>query len=467
MLRDRALLIVLAAYSALAAWTIHHFDGTGDAGDSVMHFLYARYAPLHPALFFDHWAKPLFVLLASPLAQFGFTGMKVFNALISGLTLIASYGLARHLHLRRPWLAPVFVLCCPQFFVLTFSGLTEPLFACLLAWCLLLLLRNALVPALVLASFLPFVRSEGLIMMGVIVCYLVVHGRSRPLPLLLTGSVHYGLAGWPVHGDPLWPFTRIPYARLSSTYGSGTPFHFVDELVMVLGVPVFILFWVGVLVVLVRSIRTRAWPPPPAWLLLTCVLAFMVAHGLFWWLGIFNSMGLGRVLVCVVPPAAVVALIGVCSIADRAARWRSAAGPWTVGLLTAYVLVFPFTPNPAAIWPDRDLRPLPDQHLITRTVEAWKQLDRPCGRVWSAHPCFPMALDLDPFDPAVHQRTGPSVLTDIRPGDVVFWDSWFCPVETGVTRSMLEAAPQLVKLLEQDTVDRHGRRIEQVVYQQQ
>ena len=32
-------------------------NGTCDEGDSVMHYQYARWAPFHSKLFFDHWAK--------------------------------------------------------------------------------------------------------------------------------------------------------------------------------------------------------------------------------------------------------------------------------------------------------------------------------------------------------------------------------------------------------------------------
>ena len=72
---------LLALYAGCAVATILFFNGTGDEGDSVHHYLFARYAPLHPALFMDHWAKPLYVLLACPFAQFGFVGAKIFNVL--------------------------------------------------------------------------------------------------------------------------------------------------------------------------------------------------------------------------------------------------------------------------------------------------------------------------------------------------------------------------------------------------
>ena len=64
-------------------WILCSFNGTGDDGDSIFHFLYAKYALTHPELFLHHWAKPVFVFLASPFAQFGFMGIKTFNVLLS------------------------------------------------------------------------------------------------------------------------------------------------------------------------------------------------------------------------------------------------------------------------------------------------------------------------------------------------------------------------------------------------
>lgn len=454
-------MLLLLAYAGLATWLIVRYDGTGDSGDSVMHYLYARHAPAHPALFFDHWAKPLFVLLAAPFAQAGFIGMKVFNALASATTLMATYGIARKAGLRMPVLAPVLLLCAPQFLVLTFSGLTEPLFAFGLAWCLLLSMRGQDRAAALILSFLPFVRSEGLIIIGVFALYLLLTRRARILPLLFVGSVAYGLAGWPVHGDPFWPFTAIPYARLSSTYGSGTPWHFVEEFVQVLGVPGYGLFVGGLLSMTVRLVRDRR--PEALHLPVACLLAFVLAHSLFWWLGIFNSMGLGRVLVCVAPIAAVVALHGLERLVALVPERPVWARRCSITALVAYVLIFPFTPNPAAIVPERELALRPDQLLAIRTVHAVRPLMQQGGRVFSAHPMFPLLLDIDPFDPQVHVRTSPQLLEQLRPGDLVLWDGWFCPVETGVSEEMLERGG-LFKVVGSDTVDHRGRAITQAAY---
>ena len=70
----------------LAFW----YDGTGDEGDSVFHFLYSKHAFEHPENFLNHWAKPVFVLITAPVAQFGFIAMKIFNIFLgSGCDSVA------------------------------------------------------------------------------------------------------------------------------------------------------------------------------------------------------------------------------------------------------------------------------------------------------------------------------------------------------------------------------------------
>ena len=166
--------IIIGLFFAIGCFVIAHYDGTGDTGDSITHYLYARYAPLHHELFFHHWAKPLFVLLASPFAQFGFNGIKFFNLLNATLTLWLTYKLAKQLNLPNPIVAILILATCSGYFTLTFSGLTEHLFAMLLVLAVLQIVQERFILGSLIVSFLPFVRSEGLLMLGVLGLFLLI-----------------------------------------------------------------------------------------------------------------------------------------------------------------------------------------------------------------------------------------------------------------------------------------------------
>ncbi|MCH7536007.1 MAG: hypothetical protein IH948_09780, partial [Bacteroidetes bacterium] len=84
-------------------------------------------------------------------------------------------------------------------------------------------------------------------------------------------------------------------------------------------------------------------------LVLSGFLVVFVAHSLFWYLGIFNSMGLPRVLVGVCPLIAIISLFGYNFITTEALRNKRTTRIGLQGLLIVYVLIFPVTSNPASI----------------------------------------------------------------------------------------------------------------------
>jgi hypothetical protein len=71
------LLFVVACIVALV------LNGTNGGGDSIGHYLLAHHAWKYPNLFFNHWGKPVFTMLSSPFAQFGFKGVKLFNVFVT------------------------------------------------------------------------------------------------------------------------------------------------------------------------------------------------------------------------------------------------------------------------------------------------------------------------------------------------------------------------------------------------
>ena len=90
-MKNNQIYVLLFIYLIIVTTIIILFEGTGRSGDSIHHYLFAKFAPLHPKLFFNHWAKPLYVLLASPFAQFGFIGVKIFNATVSMFTIFFTF----------------------------------------------------------------------------------------------------------------------------------------------------------------------------------------------------------------------------------------------------------------------------------------------------------------------------------------------------------------------------------------
>ena len=193
------------------------YEGTGDSGDSISHFLYAQYAFKHPENFFNHWAKPLFVLFSAPFAQFGFIGIKVFNSLNASLTLYFTYKIAKKFQIPNAWLVILILATCSMYFTLIFSGLTEHFSALLLVIAIYLYLNERYITPTIILSFLPFVRSEGLLIIGITVLYLIFKKKYRYILLLPVGHIVYSIAGYGIHRDFLWVFNKISYIIDSSS----------------------------------------------------------------------------------------------------------------------------------------------------------------------------------------------------------------------------------------------------------
>lgn len=449
---------LLLAQAIIYAFVIGFYQGTGDSGDSVMHYLYAQHAFEHKELFFNHWAKPLYVLLASPFAQFGFTGMKVFNACLMLLCTLFTFKTIEKLGIQNALIGSIILIFSPLTFVLTFSGLTEPLFATLLIISIYQFVSNRMLAGCIAASFLPFVRSEGLIILGILVIFLILKREKKRIPWLLTGSLIYSVAGTTVHHNFLWVFTEIPYAQLGSTYDSlytkeGRLFHFITQMNYVVGVPIYVLFWIGILS-FVTQFKKSLFNYNLSILVFGAFAAFFIAHSLFWYFGIFNSMGLKRVLVSVAPLSTIMALAGYNRILELFGE-ASVSRKIVSSSIICIVLIFPFTSNPAALHPNKDLELATDQKLSQDIAHLLREQGKFERRLFFQHPYLSICLNVDWFNASQRMNLNMNALTEIRPGDIVIWDNWFAVVEGGVQPESLSTQESYKHL---GTVTAHDKR---------
>lgn len=453
---NKTLSILLTIQGIAYVIVLNTFNGTGDSGDSIMHYLYAKHSFQHSELFFNHWAKPLYVLLASPFAQFGIIGIKVFNACMMMLCSIFTFKTIQTLRIENPMIGALILVCSPLTFVLTFSGLTEPLFATLLAYSIYQIASNRMLVGCMAASFLPFVRSEGLIILGVLVAFLLLKKETKRLAWLMTGSVIYSLAGGLVYGNVLWIFTEIPYAQLSSPYNTlyandGRLYHFFIQMNYVVGVPIYVLFWVGALS-FVRQLKKSFFDYHVSILVFASFAAFFIAHTLFWYLGIFNSMGLKRVLISVAPLISIIALTGYNRILALFARESVFKKITSLGMI-GIMVIFPFTSNPAAIHWKSDLNLSADQRLSQEIASFILEHSLSDRRMFFLHPYLSESLSIDWFDTSKRMNLNMSAMQEIRTGDIVIWDNWFSVVEGGISDDYLRNNPSFEHKLELSAYD--------------
>ncbi|TGE27067.1 hypothetical protein [Hymenobacter metallicola] len=443
-----ALLLLLALFAlsiVLAATTATTYD----SGDSINHYLFSRYAFQHPSNFLDSWAKPLFVLLTAGPSQLGFLGIKLFNCVVVAAAAWLAYRVADRLRLPWPWLAVLFNYAAPDYFRIQFSGLTEPLFSLILVAGVWLAVSNRVGWSALLMSFLPFVRSEGFLLLGVWAVYLALSGQWRQLPKLLVGYVVYSLVGLLVYQDFLWVFTHNAYPYRAAQYGHGTLDHYFIQLPGVIGLVLFGLFWLGgvrqILLWLRPQLRSQ---PALFWaelfLIYGSVVVYCGAHILFWWKGIFASFGMVRVLNAMVPLFALIALHGLDGLASL---FKSPQAQHRLRIFfTAAVVLFLFTGARTAFRWKRDFYAAADIQLADE-AGAWLRQTYPQQKplIVLEHPYLALALQVDPFDSEQRRNMGflhPNGPKEPVPaGSLIFWDNWFSVTEAGVPLARLQNDP--------------------------
>jgi hypothetical protein len=297
------------------------WPGTADDADAVFHFLYSESAFKHPEHFLNHWAKPVFVLFTAPIAQFGMIGLKIYNIGMLLGSMFLTWKCGQLLGIKNSWIGALVVATAPMSIYNTLSGLTEPMFAFWLILGVYFFLKRKWWTAVLWLSFLPFVRSEGLIVFCVLAIYLIAMRKFWLVPFLMVGHVVYGAIGYFLYEDFLWVFRKMSYATLNGAYGSGPWNHFLVHMpevigslwtwLLAIGIVVGGLWWVLPWFSSQLKSFFKKWmgdqiSQDELWLTYGIFIAYFVAHSMFWYYGIFNSYGMLRVLIGVFPMAGLI-----------------------------------------------------------------------------------------------------------------------------------------------------------------
>lgn len=222
-------------------------------GDNFAHYKFAHWGWKYHHLLFDHWGKPVFTIFISPFAQFGINGARIYNLLMGFSTALIVWKLAIHFKFKYSALILLLVIFTPIYFILMFTTLTEVSFSFFLALAVLLFFKKKYLFSAIAVSFLPIVRTEGIVLFPLFVMAFSLKKKYLSIPFLLTGFFVITLCGLPFNDDFWWLITKMPYSGdAKDIYGSGSLFRFINDTRGILGYPIWILFVMGLLVSLIR-----------------------------------------------------------------------------------------------------------------------------------------------------------------------------------------------------------------------
>lgn len=418
-----------------------------DPGDGVMHFFYAQASWSDPLLFLHHWGKPLFILLSSGFAQFGFSGMIVFNVVVFAATVWTGYQILDQYRCSR-WLQSIFPLLlvlANDVTVTIVGGLTEPLFNLVLVFAYFLFLKGRYGLFAVLISFMPFLRSEGQLVILIALVLLLWKHAFRESFLLLSGFLIYALVGVLASKSFWWYFTESPYQMSNGIYGKGSWDHYLISYKAYLGNAGLVVFILGTVSFAIQLIRRQYQNVllPEFVLAFGVFLGVLAAHSYFWATGQNGSIGLTRIATQGMP---LFLLIQLSLISQFSFLNDSRSRLFGVGalFLALTVLKSPHFPVKAG----------PMEQQLLKAANFLKKKTPHRYNVLYHYPLLVFAYGENPFiggnrlRHSYFQDFHKRLDTEILPGDFIVWDSHFGPVEAGLPLDTLRMHEEFVLVTE-------------------
>ena len=417
--------------------------------DSYMHYLFARYSWDHSHLLLDQWGKPVFTLLSSPFCQLGLKGLVVFNILCLLGSGYFSFAAVKALKFRMPEIAFVIAVFAPIAFGRVISGLTEPLNGFLVALMLYFFAKDKYKVAYVIASFMPFVRTEGFVILGVVLLFLLIKKQYRYLPYVLSGTIFYSIFGAIISGNVMWVIDENPYFKFQSDgvlkLGNGPFLHYVNNLKNLWTVILFVVSIVATFFYSFKWLRNKGDKRYPFLVVLCFGMFFMylMAHSTIYSLGILGAQGLLRVLMVTIPCFAILctAFIGGVNVKSFALRQLFF---WAISF---YVVYSSYVVNDYG-FPWQEKVSIPEEHILGNLKNALQFIEEngmEDRMLVHQLPLIDVYANKDPFIPGAQEDAQATNIWGVLSEDdwlkdrhLVLWDGYHAPREGGVSLAFMK-----------------------------
>jgi len=444
---NNVLIVVLSLLFIFFLIILWKTEGYIGEADSLTHYRFSRYSWRFPEFLLHHWAKPLFTLLTSPFAQFGHGGMALFNLLAGLASAYLAWLSARKLGYNSRYLIPVMLFFMPVYSLNVLSGLTEVLFGLNIILTTYLCLDKKYLPAAIVISFSPLVRTEGIILMAVFGLFFLIKKQYRYIPWFLTGSLVYSIIGYFHFNDFFWLITQMPYAEgAADLYGKGKITYFVDVSPKIFGPFTSIMIALGIVLIIIDLVRKRTKIIyDEALLVLLPFVIYFLAHSVMWWSGIGKSFGMHRYMIAIMPLGALLTIRAfnlMKNYFDSLTRKKTYGIIFTV-IFTLLIISQPFKILPA--FPQkfgvRDKVMYEASHYIIEN-------DLNKNKIYYYDPAFIYFIGFDPFDPDQAREFVPNPANphiDIKENEIVIWDGHFSHL-LNLNLDSLKASPYFNEL---------------------
>lgn len=418
--------------------------------DNFSHYKFAHWGWQYPELLFNHWGKPLFTILMSPFAQFGIVGARVYNLFVGFSTALIVWKLAIHFDFKNNAISLILVLFTPIYLILMFTTLTEVTFSFFLALSVLLFFKNKLIFSAIVASLLPLVRTEGIVLLPL---FMIAYGLKKQfiaIPMLTAGFWIISLLGLPYYDDFWWLITKMPYSgNAKDIYGSGSLYSFINNTRGILGYPIGVLSVIGLLTSLIHWAKYNKYSFSDTFYFLLLIpgsyIAFLSAHSFVWWQGMGNSLGLIRVMASVTPMASLTALAGLLWLTTWLKSKNNLAYIIFTTCLLVWIVILGINTHIDGF---KNSRP---EKLIAQAAHYLKDNNLIKHKIHYFDPYLISELGIDPFDKTlsvegIANKKQPSL--SLSDSSIIVWDAHLGTNQGKIPLSVLISSEDLVLLKE-------------------
>jgi hypothetical protein len=401
-----------------------------DSGDGLAHYFIAKNALYHPSDLLNHWGKPVFTALSAPFAYFGFQVYVFFNILIFALTLFVGNSIFKHFEIKNPLMAifPLVLLGSLDYTANILGGMTEILFGFLTLLSGLLLLQKRWFWFALLISFMPFVRSEGQLLIPLGILILLYFKAWKSIPLLFVGFLFYAIIGAIALGNFWWYFTENPYQGAAEIYGQGDWLHYINNWHLHLGVPALVLLVFGLLAFVWGILRKSYTSEKQVSLFYFAAVYFgiVLVHAYLWAQGKNGALGLSRLAIHGLPGLMLICILAIDATPIK--RWMNSIFTALMLILSVlYIRDYPLVydqPFPKKAMPD-------ERAVVDATSAVMDYLeDHKTRKVYYYHPlvAYKAGTNLKDQRGQFEQKSFglfETEYTQLHDGDLIIWDSHF------------------------------------------
>lgn len=410
-------------------------NGFTGGSETAWNFSFARYAFIHPQIFFNGLTKPLFALISSPFTLFGIKGLQIFNIIVGIVAGYFSYLVAKELKMKQPILAVI--LCCftPIFAYNMFSGYAEILFALTTIIITYLFIKDKYFLASIILSFLPLIRFEGIFLIPVYAIFLIYKKHYKSILLMFSGIFVYYIIGFFINNDFLWILNQFPHKGEFGVFGKGSFLQFVKRSPGFFGIPNEIFYVTGLFAGITLFLRDKKELSREFLLVFLPFITYFFVHSFMWWTGIGNSQGSNRYMAAIVPLMAVMSTRGLTLFSLMfeiifKRNWARTSALY-IGIIS--VIHIPFVVQNYPIHIDSYNK------LVQQASDWFKQNGSEMNKVYFMDASLPNKLGKSPFEkPFSSILNNKKSIEGIEKGSIIIYDEKYFPTNKILFDSLIQ-----------------------------